>query len=64
MSRRENKERRYKVIYNKKSTGAVTPRITIPNTLLLDIGVKEGDYIYYTRVPQGIIIKRVDNDDN
>lgn len=58
MSRRENKERRYKVMFNKKPGGGYTPRITIPITLLRDLGIKPGDHVVYQCVENGILIKK------
>lgn len=58
MSRRENKERRYKVMFNQKPNGSYTPRITIPDSLLRDINVRPGDMIRYQRVEKGILITK------
>lgn len=58
MSRIENKERRYKVMFNLKPNGAYTPRITIPDSLLRDINVRPGDMIRYERVENGILIRK------
>ena len=58
MSRRENKERRYKVMFNQKPNGTFTPRITIPDSLLRDINVRPGDMIRYQRVESGILITK------
>ena len=59
MSRRENKARRYKVMFNQKPNGTYTPRITIPDSLLRDINVRPGDMIRYQRVENGILITKV-----
>lgn len=56
MSRRENKERLYKVMFNMKPNGTYTPRITIPDSLLRDINVRPGDMVRYQRVENGILI--------
>ena len=56
MSRRENIERKYKVMFNQKPNGTYTPRITIPDSLLRDINVRPGDMIRYQRVENGILI--------
>lgn len=58
MSRTENKERRYKVMFNLKPNGTYTPRITIPDSLLRDINVRPGDTIRYERVENGILIRK------
>lgn len=56
MSRRENKDRCYKVMFNQKPNGTYTPRITIPDSLLRDINVRPGDMIRYQKVENGILI--------
>lgn len=58
MSRRENPERKYKVMFNQKPNGTYTPRITIPDSLLRDINVRPGDMIRYQRVENGILITK------
>ena len=58
MARRENPSRKYRVMFNLKPGGTYTPRITVPDSLLRDIGVRPGDSIIYTPVENGILITR------
>lgn len=56
--RKENKERTYKVMFCKQSSGAYTPRVTIPDSMLRDLNIRPGDYVQYTRVEDGILIRK------
>lgn len=56
--RKENKERVYKVMFCKQSSGAYTPRVVIPDSMLRDLNIRPGDYVQYTRVEDGILIRK------
>lgn len=56
--RKENKERTYKVMFCKQSSGAYTPRVIIPDSILRDLNIRPGDYVQYTRVEDGILIRK------
>lgn len=58
MARTENKDKVYKVMFNKKPNGNITPRITIPASMLRDLNVNPGDKIRYERVERGILITK------
>lgn len=56
--KKENKERVYKVMFCKQSSGAYTPRVVVPDSLLRDLNIRPGDYVQYTRVENGILMKK------
>ena len=56
--RKENKERTYKVMFCKQSSGAYTPRITVPDSMLRDLNIRPGDYVHYSRIEDGIVIRK------
>lgn len=56
--KKENKDRVYKVMFCKQSSGAYTPRVVVPDSLLRDLNIRPGDYVQYTRVENGILMKK------
>lgn len=56
--REENKERKYKVMFVKSSTGYFTPRLTLPYSYLRDLNINPGDSVVYSRCENGIVIRK------
>lgn len=53
MSRYENLNRVYKVMFVKQKSGSFTPRLTIPASMLRDLNIKPGDKVKYIPVEGG-----------
>ena len=51
---------RYKVMFIKSGTGGYTSRVLIPKEAIRDLDIHAGDYIEYTRVPHGLLLKKVE----
>lgn len=50
----------YKIMYTKQSNGSYTTRMSVPNEMLLDIGVSPLDRnVKVTRVEKGILITKL-----
>lgn len=60
--RRENVKARYKVMFV-KSKSTYTARVVIPSSAVADLGVRPGDMIEWSRVENGLLLRRVDNED-
>ena len=56
--KKENKERVYKVMFCKQSSGGYTPRLTVPDSMLRDLNIRPGDYVQYSRIEDGIVIRK------
>lgn len=61
--RRENAKARYKVMFV-KSKSSYTARVVIPSSAIADLGIRAGDMIEWSRVENGLVLRRVDNEDN
>jgi hypothetical protein len=59
MAKLTNKLLRYKVMFTKAGTGGYTARVMIPKEAIRDLDIHAGDYIEYTRVPNGLLLKKV-----
>lgn len=53
MSRLENLNRVYKVMFVKQKSGSFTPRLTVPATMLRDLNIRPGDRVKYIPVEGG-----------
>lgn len=53
MSRLENLNRVYKVMFVKQKSGSFTPRLTVPASMLRDLNIKPGDKVKYIPVEGG-----------
>lgn len=53
MSRLENLNRVYKVMFVKQKSGSFTPRLTVPASMLRDLSIKPGDKVKYIPVEGG-----------
>lgn len=56
--RRENAKARYKVMFV-KSKSSYTARVVIPSSAIADLGIRAGDSIEWTRVENGLLMRRV-----
>lgn len=45
MARLENPDKVYKVMFVKQKSGSYTPRLTLPYSLLKDMGINPGDKV-------------------
>lgn len=61
--RRENAKSRYKVMFV-KSKSSYTARVVIPSSAISDLGIRAGDMIEWSRVENGLLLRRVDNEEN
>lgn len=61
--RRENAKAMYKVMFV-KSKSSHTARVVIPSSAIADLGIRAGDKIEWTRVENGLLLRRVDNEEN
>lgn len=61
--RRENAKARYKVMFV-KSKSSYTARVVIPSSAIADLGIRVGDKIEWSRVENGLLLRRADNEDN
>lgn len=61
--RRENAKARYKVMFV-KSKLSYTARVVIPSSAIADLGIRAGDMIEWSRVENGLLLRRVDNEDD
>lgn len=59
MPKLTNQLLRYKVMFTKGGTGGYTARVMIPKEAIRDLDIHAGDYIEYTRVPNGLLLKKV-----
>jgi hypothetical protein len=50
---------RYKVMFTKGGTGGYTARVMLPKEAVKDLDIHAGDYIEYTRVPHGLLLRKV-----
>lgn len=46
-------------MFTKGGTGGYTARVMIPKEAIRDLDIHAGDYIEYTRVPNGLLLKKV-----
>ena len=53
MSRLENENRVYKVMFVRQKSGSFTPRLTVPATMLRDLNIHPGDRVKYIPVEGG-----------
>lgn len=53
MSRLENLNRVYKVMFVKQKSGSFTPRLTVPASMLRDLNIRPGDKVKYIPVEGG-----------
>lgn len=53
MSRLENVDRVYKVMFVRQKSGSFTPRLTVPATMLRDLNIRPGDRVKYIPVEGG-----------
>lgn len=61
--RRENAKARYKVMFV-KSKSSYTARVVIPSSAIADLGIRVGDSIEWSRVENGLLLRRVDHEEN
>ena len=61
--RRENAKARYKVMFV-KSKSSYTARVVIPSSAIADLGIHAGDCIEWTRVENGLLLRRVKDENN
>lgn len=61
--RRENAKARYKVMFV-KSKSSYTARVVIPSSAIADLGIRAGDKIEWSRVENGLLLRRADNEEN
>lgn len=61
--RRENAKARYKVMFV-KSKSSFTARVVIPSSAIVDLGIRAGDKIEWSRVENGLLLRRADNEEN
>lgn len=59
MAKLTNQLLRYKVMFTKGGTGGYTARVMIPKEAIHDLDIHPGDCIEYTRVPQGLLLRKV-----
>lgn len=60
MAKLTNALLRYKVMFTKSGTGGYTARVMIPKEAIRDLDIHAGDYIEYTRVSHGLLLKKVE----
>lgn len=60
MLRVKNKDMRYKVMFTKGGTGSYSARLQLPKEFIEDLDIHAGDYIEYTRVPHGLLLRKVE----
>lgn len=60
MAKLTNALLRYKVMFTKSGTGGYTARVMIPKEAIRDLDIHAGDYIEYTPVPHGLLLKKVE----
>lgn len=60
MAKLTNALLRYKVMFTKSGTGSYTARVMIPKEAIRDLDIHAGDYIEYTRVAHGLLLKKVE----
>lgn len=62
MSRMENINRVYKVMFVKQKSGSFTPRLTVPATMLRDLNIHPGDRVKYIPAEGGFkVVKYEEN---
>lgn len=59
MAKLTNKLLRYKVMFTKGGTGGYTARVMIPKEAIHDLDIHPGDSIEYTRVSNGLLLRKV-----
>ena len=59
MAKLTNKLLQYKVMFTKGGTGGYTARVMIPKEAIHDLDIHPGDCIEYTRVPHGLLLRKV-----
>lgn len=62
MSRLENLNRVYKVMFVKQKSGSFTPRLTVPATMLRDLNIRPGDKVKYIPVEGGFKVIRYEEE--
>lgn len=63
MSRMENVNRVYKVMFVRQKSGSYTPRLTVPATMLRDLNIRPGDKVKYIPVEGGFKVIRYEEED-
>lgn len=63
MSRVENENRVYKVMFVRQKSGAFTPRLTVPATMLRDLNIHPGDKVKYISVEGGFKVIKYEEED-
>lgn len=63
MSRVENGNRVYKVMFVRQKSGAFTPRLTVPATMLRDLNICPGDKVKYIPVEGGFKVVKYEEED-
>lgn len=61
--RRENAKARYKVMFV-KSKSSYTARVVIPSSAIADLGIRAGDSIEWSRVENGLLLRRVSHEND
>lgn len=64
MAKLTNQLLRYKVMFTKGGTGGYTARVMLPKEVVKDLDIHAGDYIEYTRVPHGLLLRKVEREDS
>lgn len=64
MAKLTNQLLRYKVMFTKGGTGGYTARVMIPKEVIRDLDIHPGDSIEYTRVPHGLLLRKVQKEGN
>lgn len=49
-------------MFTKGGTGGYTARVMIPKEAIRDLDIHPGDSIEYTRVPHGLLLRKVQNE--
>lgn len=63
MSRLENVNRVYKVMFVRQKSGSYTPRLTVPATMLRDLDIRPGDKVKYIPVEGGFKVIKYEEED-
>ena len=63
MSRVENENRVYKVMFVRQKSGSFTPRLTVPATMLRDLNIHPGDMVKYIPVEGGFKVVKYEEED-
>lgn len=63
MSRVENENRVYKVMFVRQNSGAFTPRLTVPASMLRDLNIHPGDKVKYIRVEGGFKVVKYEEEE-